>query len=151
MFSKIIALILSFVLGFFSYPLSFLPCKYDTSFHVNTGGFFSLNGDYIEATVDGEVLEDSTVVLDKKVTVDLDYQKADWFNYFTLSYETDAYVKGTITYKAGVAEKTEEFFLEPAENGNFSSFIDNCLNGTKANGVYSLSFEPLNVPRLQLN
>ncbi len=146
MFSKIIALVLSFFIGFFSYPMSFLPSNYDTSFHVNTGSFFRLNGDYLEPAVDGKMLEDSTIVLDKKVTVDLDYQKADWFNYFTLSYKTDAYVKGAITYKAGVVEKTEEFFLEPAENGNFSSFIDNCLNGTKADGVYSLSFEPLNVP-----
>lgn len=145
MFSKIIALVLSFVLGFFSYPLSFLPSKYDTSFYVNTGDFFALNSERVDATVDGEMLEDSTIVLDKKVTVDLGLQTADWFNYFTLSYKTDAYIKGEITYKAGVAEKSEEFFLEPAESGNFSSFIDNCLDGTKANGIYSLSFEPLNV------
>ena len=140
MFSEFIALVLSFFIGFYTYPMSFLPNNYDTSFDVSAGSFFSFNGECLEPSVDGEVLEDSTIVLDKKVTVDLDYQKTDWFNYFSLSYETDAYVKGVITYKTGVADKSEEFFLEPSENGNFSSFIDNCLNGTKADGVYSLSF-----------
>lgn len=150
MFSKIIALILSFIVGFFSYPISFLPDKNDNVFYVNTGSFFTLNGEHIDATVDGEILEDSTIVLDKKVTVDLDFQRADWFNYFTLSYETDAYIKGEITYKAGVKEKTEEFFLEPAQVGNFRSFIDNCFRGTKADGIFSLSFEPLNTQSASL-
>lgn len=145
MFSKTMALILSLIMGIFSYPLSFLPCKNDTSFYAETGDFFTINGEHIYATVDGEMLENSTIVLNEKVTVDLDTQLVDWFNYFTLNYQTDAYIKGEITYKTGVTDNSEEFFLEPAESGVFSSFIDNCLKGTKANGIYSISFEPLNV------
>ena len=145
MFLKTMALILSFIMGIFSYPLSFLPCKNDTSFYTQTGDFFTLNGEHIYAAVDGEMLENSTIVLDKKVTVDLDLQLVDWFNYFTFNYQTDSYIKGEITYKTGVTDNSEDFFLEPAESGTFSSFIDDCLNGTKADGIYSISFEPLNV------
>ena len=145
MFSKIIALILAFVTGFFSYPLSFLPKNIDTSFHTAIGSMLTFNGDYAEATVDGKVLNSTEIVLNKKVTIDLGTKLTDWFNYFTLAYSTDAYIKGEICYKTGVTDKSEEFFLEPADNGVFYSFVDNCLGGTKADGVYSISFEPLNV------
>ena len=145
MFSKIIALVLAFVTGFFSYPFSFLPKNIDTSFYAETGSMFTFNGSRIDAAVDGTVLDTNEIELNKKVTVDLDTQIVDWFNFFTLAYSSDAYLKGEISYKTGVIDKSEEFFLEPAENGNFSSFIDNCLDGTKADGVYSVSFEPLNV------
>lgn len=145
MFSKIIALVLAFVTGFFSYPFSFLPKNIDTSFYAETGSMFTFNGSRIDAAVDGTVLDTNEIELNKKVTVDLDTQIVDWFNFFTLAYSSDAYLKGEISYKTGVIDKSEEFFLEPAENGSFSSFIDNCLDGTKADGVYSVSFEPLNV------
>lgn len=145
MFLKIIALIMAFITGFFSYPLSFLPKNIDTSFAVAIDGRFTLNDEGIDATVDGKVLESNELVLDKKVTIDFDTYLTDWFNFFAIAYSTDAYLKGEIIYKTGVTDKSEEFFLEPADNGTFYSFIDNCLDGTKADGIYSISFEPLNV------
>ncbi len=145
MFSKIIALIMAFLTGFFSYPLSFLPDNIDSSFAVAIDGSFTFNDEGIEATVDGEVLDGNELMLDKKVTVDFGVQLTDWFNFFAVAYSTDAYLKGEIAYRTGLSDKSEEFFIEPADNGTFYSFIDNFLDGTKADGVYSISFEPLNV------
>lgn len=140
---KIISIVLSFILGFFSYPISYLPFNEDTSFDVVTGEFLTFNGEKAEVTVDGTYEDDGTIELDGKVTAEFENIAVDWFNYYSLSYTADSYVKGEITYRAGVKEKTEEFFLEPSEDGIFSSFIDNSLDGTKANGICSVSFEPI--------
>lgn len=78
-----------------------------------------------------------------KLYFDFSFGKTGWFNYYGISYYSDSYLKGEICYKAGVKEKTEDFFLEPAENGEFYSFIDDFLEGTKANKVVSLTIEPL--------
>ena len=77
------------------------------------------------------------------------------FNYYKLTYFSDAYVKGIITYGNGV---TEEFFLEPSTNfasanGEFSSYIDGYLekvinaksetvsiNSATRNGIKSINF-----------
>ena len=139
---KILCIILAFITGFVSYPLSFLPDKADTEYNVAEGDFLTLNGEIAEAVADCTYEKDGTIELAKKVTIDLAYTKVDWFNYYGISYASDSYAKGTITYMAGVKEKTEEFFLEPGD-GVFFSFIDNCLKGTKANFLCSLSFEAL--------
>ncbi len=139
---KILCIILAFITGFVSYPLSFLPDKADTEYNVAEGDFLTLNGEIAEAVADCTYEKDGTIELAKKVTIDLAYTKVDWFNYYGISYASDSYAKGTITYMAGVKEKTEEFFLEPGD-GVFFSFIDNCLKGTKANALCSLSFEAL--------
>ena len=140
---RFLCIILAFITGFVAYPLSFLPKKADTEFNVAEGEFLTLNGEIAEAEADCAYKKDGTIELSEKVTIDLAYTKADWFNYYGISYVSDSYVKGTITYMAGVKEKTEEFFLEPSEDGVFFSFIDNCLKGTKANILCSLSFEAL--------
>ena len=139
---KILCIILAFITGFVSYPLSFLPDKADTEYNVAEGAFLTLNGEIAEAVADCTYEKDGTIELAKKVTIDLAYTKVDWFNYYGISYASDSYAKGTITYMAGVKKKTEEFFLEPGD-GVFFSFIDNCLKGTKANALCSLSFEAL--------
>ena len=53
------------------------------------------------------------------------------FNHYTLTYYSESYVKGIITYVGGT---TEEFFLEPSSNfdradgnGEFSSYVDGYL------------------------
>lgn len=140
---KILCIIIAFVSGFFTYPISFLPDKLDTVFDVETGEFFTLNGETAEVTVDGTDDKDGSFELTEKITVNLSDVAVDWFNYYALSYVSDAYIKGEITYMAGVKQKTEEFFLEPSEDGVFYSFIDNCLTGTKANKLCSVSFQPL--------
>ncbi len=152
MFTKIISFILSFIMGFFTYPLSFLECEKDTSFYVTAGGFFTFNGEYKETNIYGENYDDGTLVLNDKVTIEFNDTMTDWFNYFALSYTSDSYVKGELEYKAGVVVKTEEFFLEKSEEfTTFRSFIDNALNGTKANGIYSVSFYPLEKSGAKIN
>lgn len=141
--NKFFSILLAFIVGFLSYPMSFLQNKTDTEFDVATGEFFTLNGKNSEVTVDGAYEKDGSLVLNGKVTVNLSYATVDWFNYYGLSYVSDAYIKGEITYMAGIKQKTEEFFLEPSDDGIFYSFIDNCLTGTKANILCSVSFQPL--------
>ncbi len=140
---KIFCIVLAFITGFVSYPLSFLPFNKDTSFDVVTGDFFTLNGETAEVTVDGDYNEEGTIVLNGKKTVSFQPEMVSWFNYYGLSYVSAAYIKGEITYMAGVKEKTEEFFLEPSDDGLFYSFVDNSLKGTKSNMLLSVSFQPL--------
>ena len=61
------------------------------------------------------------------------------FNRFELTYSSDAYVKGTMNF----GTVTEEFFLEAADSGSFSSYIDGFLDGTTQSKVVSISFESL--------
>jgi len=65
------------------------------------------------------------------------------FNYFGIKYQSDSYVKGTITYKLDNENYSENFFLEPAENGEFCSYIDGVLEGKRSTELVSLSFLPL--------
>lgn len=144
---KIISLILSFIIGFFTYPISFLPDNTDSTFDVATGSFsqseMQLNGNIAEIEITGGTVTDGYLYFSEKVTLEFSGTDTDWFNYFALAYESDSYVKGEISYRAGVKDKSEEFFLAPSDTV-FYSFIDNILNGVKANALYSVSFEPLN-------
>lgn len=58
------------------------------------------------------------------------------FNRYELNYYSDSYVKGVITMDAD----TEEFFLEPSDNGHFASYIDSFLKGIKHYSVISIEF-----------
>lgn len=145
---KIFSIVLSFIFGFVAYPVSYIPCFNDSSFAIPTGGFTQnsiiLNGEKEKITLgDGVSFEDGAIVL--KNTADFSFNDTThgWFNYYGISYTTDAYIKGELSYRCGVVNKTENFFLEPGTNKNFYSFIDNMLNGTKANMIYSLKFEAL--------
>ena len=144
---KIISLVLSFIIGFFTYPISFLPDNTDSTFDVATGSFsqseMQLNGNIAEIEITGGTVTDGYLYFSEKVTLEFSETDTDWFNYFALAYESDSYVKGEISYRAGVKDKSEEFFLAPSDTV-FYSFIDNILNGVKANALYSVSFEPLN-------
>ena len=124
---KIISLLLAFILGFVTYPVSFLPFLNSTDFSIDTND-----------------TADEGIVLADTVTVEINKSYFAWFNYFGIAYKSDAYVKGEICYNAGVKTITEEFYLEPSEDvAYFYSFINNCLKGTKANFINSISFTPL--------
>lgn len=147
---RIFSVVLSFIFGFVAYPISYLPCLNDSDFTVPTGSFTKesviLNGKAEEIILgDGVSLEDGAVKLENTASFSFDDTTHGWFNYYGISYTADAYIKGELSYRCGVADKTEEFFLEPGENMTFYSFIDNMLDGTKANMVYSVSLEALNV------
>ena len=58
------------------------------------------------------------------------------FNRYELTYYSDCYVKGVITMDAD----TEEFFLEPSDNGQFASYIDSFLRGIKHYSVITIEF-----------
>ncbi len=61
------------------------------------------------------------------------------FNRYVIKYTSDAYVKGELNFNG----TTEEFFLEPSENGEFSGYIDGFLNGTTQTKITSVTFKPL--------
>ena len=121
------------------YGISFLSSQNDTEFKLNLDfekGMLFDGKDYKKASVSTNDKGIIKIVPEKK--------SVEWFNYYGVSYKSEDYVKCTISYNAGLKEKTEDFFLEPAENGEFFSFIDNCLEGTKANRINYITLEPIN-------
>ena len=71
-------------------------------------------------------------------TYTLDYSGSS-FNQYVIKYSSDAYVKGEISFNGVV----EEFFLEPAQNGTFSGYIDGFLDGKTQTQITSVVFTPL--------
>ena len=143
---KTMSTILAFILGFFSYPLSFLPFMTDTDFGIEcsppTADSICVEGEHI--SVDAETNENNGIILNDTVTLSISQSYFSWFNYYGIAYSADAYIKGEISYNAGIKTVVEEFFLEPSEDVTyFYSFINNSLKGTKANAINSISFTPL--------
>lgn len=64
------------------------------------------------------------------------------FNRFELSYGLDVPVRGSISYRLGKKDHTEEFFLTERAD-SFSQLIDGFLEGKSASALLSLTFEPL--------
>lgn len=145
---KIFSIVLSFILGFATYPISYLPFLRDSEFDITTGSFsaeaVTLNGKEEKIILgEGVALDGETLVLDSKAEFSFKDTTHGWFNYYGITYSSDAYIKGEINYRCGAVNRSEEFFLEPGENKSFYSFINNMLKGTKANMIYSLSFTAL--------
>ena len=139
---KILCVVLALVVicGIIVAPYGISFIKTQNEFSVEEGDFTEnkaiLNGEKITATLTGygEKTENLTVEFNKA--------NVGWFNYYGIKYSTDAYLKGVITYKCGVEEKSEEFFSESSENSCFYSFIDDFLKGIKGSELLSLSLEP---------
>ncbi len=66
------------------------------------------------------------------------------FNSYSVTYSTDSYLRGEITYKTGGEKHSEEFFLEPGENVSFASLCDNALKGKECELISSLKFSLIN-------
>ncbi len=152
---KVLSIVLSFIFGFFTYPVSFLPILNDTDFEISVGDFSEesivLNGKNEAIYFDeGASFESDELVLNGKKTFSFNDITHGWYNYYGISYSSNAFIKGTLTYRCGAVEKSENFFLEAGENMKFFSFINNSLNGTKANAICSISFEPLDKERATL-
>ncbi len=145
-FQKIISLLTALIMSVAGYPLSFLPSNADTEFVIAKGEPASetviLNGGEteIELSADGN-----------KFTLDFSGAECGYFNYYGVAYSSDAYLKGEITYGRGEKTVSEEFFLEPLENGEFFSFIDGVLDNKKANKIYSVSLAPLNKDEAEIS
>ncbi len=116
----VVALVFSIITGYFSYPFSFTSKKIQNSFEIKE------NKTEISAFLNGE----------EKI-------KVDWFNYYGIIYKANCYFKGTLTYKCGLQQFSEDFFLEPSENGEFFSYLDNFLEGRKADELCSINLMPL--------
>ena len=71
-------------------------------------------------------------------TYTLNYS-GEGFNQYEITYSSDAYVKGEISFNGTI----EEFFLEPAQNGTFSGYIDGFLKGETQTQITSVVFKPL--------
>lgn len=151
---KIISMILAFIFGFFTYPLSFLPFLQDKEFDIEcsppTAESINVEGEHLP--IDAETSADNGIILDDTVTLELNKIYFSWFNYYGIAYTTDAHIRGEICYRAGVKAFTEEFFLEPSEDVTyFYSFINSCLKGRKANAIISISFTPLDKENATIN
>lgn len=128
---KLFALILSFILFFPSYIFSFMPSKADTDFAISPIEYVQASG-----------LENG--IITEKAVYDFGGADCGWFNYFGISYKSDAYIKGEITYLLKGEQYAEEFFLEPSDGTKpFYSFVDGVLDKVKSNKLYTVSFKPL--------
>ena len=137
---KILSVILSFIIFFPSYLLSFLPKNIDTDFTFESGYSDSeimVCNEPTAVETSGEFKNGSSVLYDFSEV------KYSCFNYFGIKYSTDSYSKGIVTYTKNGEKYSEEFFLEPGENGIFYSFIDCMLDKVKSSRLCSVSFEPL--------
>ena len=138
---KIISVILSFIILFPSYLFSFLSKNIDTDFGFEsgfTGSEIMLGNEMTSVDINGEFKKDNGFIYS------FEEPETDWFNYFGIKYKTDSYTKGIIAYTNRKSETlTEEFFLEPSDNGMFYSFIDGILDRNKANRILSFTFKPL--------
>lgn len=155
---RFFSLLFTFIFGFVTFPISFSQSEIHSDFDVSRGAFsvdkMIFNGEETEISVENalEINSDGVLSFTEPIKIVLGDPFCEWFNYFGLAYSSDSYVKGTIEYKTGVTDKTEEFFLEPSESAKtFYSFIDNYLQKTKADAVYSLSFKPLNTDKASMH
>lgn len=76
--------------------------------------------------------------------------ECDSFNYYGIKYSSTTYAKGTVTYRLGSENYSENFYLEPAENGEFFSFIDGVFDNVRSTELVSFSFVPLNAETFSL-
>ncbi len=136
---KIISVIISFIILFPSYMLSFLDSNSDKSYEITGNGYS--NG---QIAVNGEMCDAQKTISENQITFCFEEKDCGWFNCFGLKYKSDAYMKGEITYISKSREYSEEFFLEPGESPCFYSFIDGVLNKTKSNKIIKITFKPLN-------
>ena len=118
---------------------------YDTDFTVATGETtqhsVTFNGKTVNAQFSSSA-NNAELVLNNV---------CDEFNFYGLKYSSDTYAKGTVTYQLGGSDHSEAFFLEPAENGDFCSFIDGVFENERSTKLVSLEFEPLNADAFSFN
>lgn len=148
---NILSLLLSFVIGFITYPFSFSSTELDTDFTVSKR-IYSVENIYADGkntTPDA----DGMFIISDSLKIIIDDYECGWFNYYGISYSSDSYLKGKISYRAGVKEKSEEFFVEPGTDMKFYSFIDNYLKKTKADAVISVELFPLDkeISKVKIN
>ncbi len=129
------------------YAISFLPFKTDENFNISKENITFNMTNSIKKVNDNGSLE-----LEGILHITPTETKSDLFNYYGISYTSDSYLKGTLTYKKGLKEVSEDFFLEPSKKETtFYSFIDGCLDGEKGQKVISLTFECIDKENCKVN
>jgi len=84
-----------------SYLFSLLPSKADTEFNIIG----------IETA---EVTGIENGVISEKAVYDFNCKDRGWFNYYGISYKSDTYIKGVITYIIRGRKYSEEYcYLRP--------------------------------------
>lgn len=98
--------------------------------------FFIMN--YIYYT-QANLVDDTTT----KMLYDLSnvISETEIFNKYIIKYSSNAVVKGVITYTIDGIEEQERFYLEPAKNQTFSSFISGYIDDREINKNDLLSIE----------
>lgn len=122
---------------------------YCTPAYLDTAGEQTITAHYggKTATFKVTVLENNTsdVVVNSTVMKDVAVTNnkytlncsAEPFNRYKITYYSDAYVRGIITFEDGLSE---EFFLEPSDNGTFTSLIDNFLDDERREEIKTIEF-----------
>lgn len=149
----IILIVVLVVLGVFSpYIISFFVT--DDVFKIEKSGttFFERNTVASLSSQSDVLNSDGSIDLSVPAMVILKNGKFSMFNYYGINYSADGYVKGTLCYKKGLEEVSEDFFLEPSEKPkDFFSFIDGCLENEKGYKVTSITFESIDKKDCNLN
>jgi len=144
-FLVFLVLIVAITAVFSPYLFSFV--KTDESFDISKGATsFNMTNSIKKVNDDGSLDLEGVLRMTPTET------KLEMFNYYGISYVSDGYLKGTLTYKKGIKEVSEDFFLEPSNKETaFYSFIDGCLDGEKGQKVISLTFECIDKENCKVN
>ncbi len=141
---------------FSPYLISFINT--DDNYKIEEGEFskstMMVNGEQLSEGIDISSALETNLGLrfSDEIKINLSEASTGWFNFYGIVYTSDAYLKATLSYKAGVKEKSEDFFLEPSDtNKSFYSFVDDMLDGKRGNKLISLTFTPLNTEYATLN
>ena len=73
----------------------------------------------------------------------------DSFNYFTLRYSSDAYLKAELVYKLDDTKYTEVLFLEPGEHMTFNSFSDGAMHKRTGSQIAELHLMPIKAKKAE--
>jgi hypothetical protein len=112
-----------------------------------SGSDIMFDGEYNDIEIEGgSSVSDKvpTFTFDEKLTLKLNINNNIFFNYYGISYKSNSYLRGQITYQTVFSEITEEFFIEASSKRNeFYSFIDGYFSDKKARNVKQISFTNL--------
>ncbi len=125
--------------GFYYYPqiLDTLGQQTITVEYGNKQATFTVNvkeAENVSVTVNNSTI--TVPVANNNYTIN---KTATAFNRYEVHYSSDAYVKAVML----MGSTEEEFFLEPAEDGVFTGYIDGFLDSTTQTQISSISFTAL--------
>ena len=109
------------------------PSYYSVIFDENSKNRISVSG------FDSQ--EGNVYYVTKEMTIDLNYEKENDFNYYKILYTSDNYLEGWLSYESSQGSIEEVFYLEPGENVTFSGLINNFLDGNNGTKITKIVFK----------